>query len=407
MSNKIEITCDAKEFFDIMEFTELQGSLKELSDDSYERLKASILEFGFAFPVLYCNIEEEKYIMDGHGRIATTKRMMLEGYEIGNLPASEIYAKDKIEAKKKLLALNSRYGEMTMQGFDDFIKEDGAEIDIEEIDFFQPGDFELEDYLDDYSIEIPDIEIDEEGKDEETEEVEEDKVEDVVIKYGDLIKLGKHMVLCGNPKEADDVAKVTIKDVDAVISEIPKNLKSANAYTDYLSIIPLKEKNNIYMFIPDSDVKLVLESFDTCEITLDSFLVWVKNNHENSKKDYAIKHSLIAYGWKGAHKFYGDFATTVFEFSQPIRKNAVSKKPDELICQLIIDGTPDGGVVYDGIGGVGDTLIACEETGRVCALIEKDQANIQKLINRYVDKTESFNITINGKKVNWMEFKKS
>ena len=61
---EIKITCDGSEYFDIDDFCELQGELKSLSEDSYNRLKKSILEFGFSFPVFYSLIDDKKYIID-------------------------------------------------------------------------------------------------------------------------------------------------------------------------------------------------------------------------------------------------------------------------------------------------------------------------------------------------------
>jgi len=137
MDKVIKIECTGTENLDIDSLTELQGNLKELSKENYELLKASLLKYGFCFPVFCWKDGKTFFILDAHQRCKTLKKLRTEGYTIPDLPTCFINAKDKIEAKEKLLQLSSNYGKITQDGLYEFLNEPNFEIDpllLEDID---------------------------------------------------------------------------------------------------------------------------------------------------------------------------------------------------------------------------------------------------------------------------------
>ena len=98
-----------------------------------------ILNHGFSFSVFVCCSS----IVDGHQRIATTKELLKDGYEIDKIPVIEIEAKTESEVAEKLLLLNSRYAKITDEGLYEYINE---------------FNLDLEDFKAD--LEIPEIDID-------------------------------------------------------------------------------------------------------------------------------------------------------------------------------------------------------------------------------------------------------
>ena len=58
-------------------------------------------------------------------------------------------------------------------------------------------------------------------------------------------------------------------------------------------------------------------------------------------------------------------------------------KPLDLIRRLILNSTRIGDVVYDGFLGSGTTLLACEQTKRVCIGVELDPEYCQTIISRF------------------------
>ncbi len=106
----------------------------KISDQQYAHGRNSIEELGFSFPFFYWEFEGKRYILDGHGRKQILLRMREEGFNIPPLPADPVFAKDRKEAKKKLLAQESRYKDFDQKGFDDFLQEDN--LILEDVENF-------------------------------------------------------------------------------------------------------------------------------------------------------------------------------------------------------------------------------------------------------------------------------
>jgi hypothetical protein len=161
--NTIRVECEGKNFFRHDEFINLQGDLKTLLDTNFIKLIESILVLGFSFPVFYwidkTTKPETKYIIDAHQRINVLN--ILErafNFKIPKLPAIQIFAKDKVEAKKKLLALNSHYGDMSEETLYEYINEVGAEIDVANMDYLR-FNFDVKNFIDGYGKEDAKIEF--------------------------------------------------------------------------------------------------------------------------------------------------------------------------------------------------------------------------------------------------------
>lgn len=131
---EIRIACKGAETVSLDDLTDLQGNLKTLSEKDYVKLRNSIIEFGFSFPIFYWeDARGVKWIIDSHQRCRVLRKMKAEGYVIPPLPADPIFAKDKVEAKKKLLLVSARYGKITESGMFDYVTEEGYEIPFEEV----------------------------------------------------------------------------------------------------------------------------------------------------------------------------------------------------------------------------------------------------------------------------------
>lgn len=57
----ISIKCDTKDTLNIAEMTELQGNLKARNDVDYDKIKLSIIKYGFKFSFLRLEIRQELY----------------------------------------------------------------------------------------------------------------------------------------------------------------------------------------------------------------------------------------------------------------------------------------------------------------------------------------------------------
>mgnify|MGYP001570317513 CR=1 FL=1 len=125
---EIRVTCSANSTIDLDQIYSLQGDLKSLSEEDFEKLKKSILRYGISFPIFLWQQKDKARILDGTQRDKVLKKMREEGYKIPSLPVDLIEAKDETEAKEKILLISSQYGRMTDESFKDFLA--GSMIDF-------------------------------------------------------------------------------------------------------------------------------------------------------------------------------------------------------------------------------------------------------------------------------------
>lgn len=130
-SGSIQIKCKGADALYIDQIEPFQGNLKDLSEENYKKLKKEILELGFSEPVSVWAHNNKFLLLNGHQRHRALLQMKKEGFEIPKIPVSFVEAKDIKEAKKKVLALTSQYGEITKQGLYEFMNE--AEISMPEL----------------------------------------------------------------------------------------------------------------------------------------------------------------------------------------------------------------------------------------------------------------------------------
>lgn len=116
-------------------------------------------------------------------------------------------------------------------------------------------------------------------------------------------------------------------------------------------------------------------------------LIWNKNHFVLGRQDYQWKHEPCFYGWSdgGAHYWAGGRSqSTVLDYDRPAASpEHPTMKPIPMFDRLIRNSCPPGGVVYDPFGGSGTTLLACEQNGRTCWMVELDPKYVQVIIDRW------------------------
>lgn len=149
MDNKtIEIACQAAGEISLSLLKTLQGDLKILAKEDYERLKYEILRDGFSFPIAVWTDADSGniYILDGHQRVKTLEKMRGEGYSIPQIPVVFVEAQDINQAKHKLLAAASQYGQVKADGLTEFLKD--TTFNVEDIlGSFRFADLDLQDFV--------------------------------------------------------------------------------------------------------------------------------------------------------------------------------------------------------------------------------------------------------------------
>lgn len=238
------------------------------------------------------------------------------------------------------------------------------------------------------------------------------------IKYGDSFRLGKHLLLCGDSRNKEIMDRfLSGKKIKSVICDIPygiavteskegfqtltKNkpiandqLQSDEEYRkfnrEWIEVIKpyLARKNSFYIFNADKMIFALREGMRDADIKFGQLLIWVKTHAVIGRMDYAPQHELIIYGWNGVHEFLKPKDKSVIVYPKPNKSPYhPTTKPIGLIRRLVLNSTRIGDTVYDGFLGSGTTLLACEQTKRVCVGVELDPEYCQTIIDRFKNLT--------------------
>lgn len=149
----------------------------------------------------------------------------------------------------------------------------------------------------------------------------------------------------------------------------------------------MKEGACFYVWYASREVINFQSSLNDSGLEVKQELIWNKNSLVMGRQDYQWKHEPCLYGWKegGSHKWYGDRKqTTVIDFDRPSKsEDHPTMKPVELFAYQINNSTKSEEAVLDLFGGSGTTLIACEQLGRKCYMMELDPKYCDVIRKRY------------------------
>ena len=358
------------------------------NEKSVKFVKESIRQFGFKVPII---IDSKREIVCGHTRLLAAKSLGLS--EVPCIIADDL----TYEQIKAFRLADNKVGE-----FSDWDIEllNNELSEIAEIDM---GDFGFSD------------------EQEEQQEITEDEVpEEVepVCKNGEIWKLGEHRLMCGDSTDAEQVAKLMNGEkADLLFTDPPygvsyekktKEVLKSKTYTkienddlkldqfkDFLHDVftnakaSLKDSASYYVFScqgGDQEMMMMMMMRE-CGIPCRHQIIWVKDAPVFSmgRLDYDYKHEPILYGWVKKHEFQrkGQQDKSVWEFKRTENKLHPTMKPVELIVNGLLNSTKKGDLVLDLFGGSGSTLIASEQTGRKCRMMEFDQHYCDVIIARW------------------------
>jgi DNA modification methylase len=123
-----------------------------------------------------------------------------------------------------------------------------------------------------------------------------------------------------------------------------------------------------------------------------STIIWAKDTAVLSRKDYNTQYEPIWYGWEGSnprsHPVKDHTQTDLWQIKRPKRSDEhPTMKPIELVARAIINSSDRKESVLDLFGGSGTTIIAAEQTGRSCYMMELDPHYCDVIIQRWENLT--------------------
>ena len=150
---------------------------------------------------------------------------------------------------------------------------------------------------------------------------------------------------------------------------------------------------SIYVFHADTEGLNFRKAFQDAGFYLSGCCIWKKNSLVLGRSPYQWQHEPCLFGWKlgGKHNWYSDRKqTTIWEYARPkASKDHPTMKPVGLMAYPIQNSCMSNCIVLDPFLGSGSTLIACEQTNRVCYGIELDEKFVDVIVRRYIEQVGS------------------
>lgn len=371
------------------------------------KLRSSLREFGFINPVI---IDRDFNVIAGHGRIMAAKE---EG--INEVPC--VFVDYLTEAQKKAYILADNRMAMDAGWDEELLKVEIEALRAEDFDLSLTGfdESELAGFFD----------TADDAKDDDFD-VDAELEKPPVTKSGDLWLLGNHRLLCGDStREESYTLLMNGKKANLVVTDPPynvnyqgtagkiknDNLENDKFYQFLFDAFTCMEKEmaddaSIYVFHADTEGLNFRKAFADAGFYLSGTCIWKKQSLVLGRSPYQWQHEPCLFGWKknGKHQWYSDRKqTTIWEFDKP-KKNGdhPTMKPVPLIAYPIKNSSMSNCIVLDPFGGSGSTLIACEQTNRICHTIELDEKYCDVIVKRYIEQVgtaENVSVVRDGKPI--------
>lgn len=375
-------------------------------DSEFEKIKNSIMEFGYVDPVI---VNSDMTVIGGHQRISVLKEL---GYSEIDCIVVEV---DKTKEKALNIALNKINGEWDKELLADLIK------DLQVLDYdtsftgFDPPE-----------IDALFNEIYPKGVKE--DEFDEAPPENPISRQGDIWLLGRHRLICGDSTKLETYQKLMeAKKANIIVTDPPynvdyegtagkiqnDNMKDEKFHEFLLQSYKcmyecLADGGSIYVFHADRQTVNFRVAFKEAGFFCHQTCIWIKNSPVLGRCDYQYNHEPVLVGWKptAGHKFYGDRKQkTTWNFDKPTKsKYHPTMKPIALMAYPITNSSLTNSIVLDPFGGSGSTLIACEQTDRICYTIELDEKYTDVIVKRFIDQVGSYDAVYllrSGKKIGY------
>lgn len=360
-------------------------------EPAYEKIKRSLTTFGYVDPIIWNDITGN--IVGGHQRY---KVLVAEGAT--EIDCVVVHIENAADEKALNIALNKAVGDWEPVALADLLsdlQQSGYDVNVTGFDAAE---------IDDLFSKVHDKDI----KDDDCD-IDPDAIKPFV-ETGDVWLLGKHRMLCGDTTKAADVTRLMdgVK-ANLVVTDPPYNVayESSDGKTiqndsmtdgkfyEFLlrsfqnMAMHMAEGGSAYVFHADTEGLNFRRAFKEAGFHISGVCIWAKNSLVLGRSPYQWQHEPVLFGWlpNGKHRWFSDRKqSTIWNFDKP-KRNAEhpTMKPVPLLAYPIQNSSAPNGIVMDLFGGSGSTLIACEQTDRICRTMEIDPKYASVIVKRYVD----------------------
>lgn len=260
--------------------------------EEYEKLKQSILEFGFVDPPIFN--KRTGNLVGGHQRVAVAK-------DLGLCEEIEVSVVDLPLDKEK--ALNVALNKISGRWDDDKLALLLKELDADILDLSGFGEDEIQDVIEQYDMRL---DMENEAID---DEFEIELPEKPKATLGDIYQLGNHRLMCGDSTNKEHIELLMDGDkADLLITDPPYNVnyegktedslkiqndnKTSSEFYEFLksafdSVADyLREGASFYVWYASSEVVNFVSSLVDTNFLVKQELIWFKNSLVLGRQDY-------------------------------------------------------------------------------------------------------------------------
>lgn len=353
-----------------------ENNPRQIKKDDFERLKKSVQSFPQMLDIREIVVDEDNRILGGHQRV---KALLANGEKEVNVKVVEGLSEE--EKREFVIRDNIQNGEWDF----DVLANEWDDLDLQ-----------------DWGIDLPTADIEEEiVEDEAPEPPAEPK-----SKLGEIYRLGEHRLMCGDSTDAEQVAMLMDgQKADMVFTDPPygyeyqSNFRQKTEKFDViknddkkLGFMPIvKQFNSGFVFICTiwKVLKEWLEIF-TRYYDLSNMIIWNKGGGGigDLRHTFSTDYEIILCS-NNDKQITGKRIGSVWNIPRDDVNGYIhaTQKPVELSATAIQNTTNENDKVLDLFGGSGSTLIACEQTGRKCYMMELDPHYVDVIIERWENLT--------------------
>ena len=364
------------------------------SPEQVAQIAASIREFGFLSPVV---TTKDGTILCGHGRFYAAQKLGLK-----KIPC--IREDHRTEAQRRAYIIADNKLSLNAGWDEEMLRVELSDLKGEDFDVSLTGFDEKE---------LARLFAEEDGAEEDGFDVDAELEKPCFSKAGDVWRLGRHTVICGDSTKPETYTRLLGKEKVNLVCTDPPYLVNLESTSGKIKNDDLSDEEgykflraafeqfheamakdaSIYVFYATAKARVFHDAYEDAGFKVGAGLVWKKNRLVLTRTDWKYIHEPIIWGWRkdGKHEWYGDQKqVTVFEFDRikDSKKDGCghpSSKPVPLIAYLIRQCTQTNGLVLDGFLGSASTLIACEQLGRVCYGVELEPKFVDVAVKRYLE----------------------
>lgn len=364
---------------------------RTIDKKDFEKLKKSVQSFTKMLEIRPIAYDENKVIWGGNQRYVALEMLVNEGL---------------VEAKDEYFKEMVGY---TLEEKKEFAIRDNVEFGRHDWDILMGNETWADAPLDEWGLDPTEWT---------TKEVIEDDAPEVsdepsVSKRGEIYQLGKHRVMCGDSTKIEDVERLMDGNkADMVFTDPPYNIASDSKNfaadvsrsmdklsksewdkgfnpDEFLNLLPvfLKDNSTIYVFTSHFLFSQIFEQLKAWNDFV-LYCIWHKPNPmpSLSKRHWTWNTELCLYAVRGRHTFNfpdGQNALSGWIINKNSDGTHPTQKPIELCANPISKSSNQGDIVLDLFLGSGSTLIACEQTNRICYGMELDEKYVDVIRKRY------------------------